>query len=445
MQPFRAEGLHNATFGCPRRNLCYLQKRKSACRREAANTDRIKYRTLLRKAAGTAYVRPQIKNSFLLMLPASHCRHCGSFALCPSSSDLSEQGAGGGSIRALARLESPAPCALVTSRNNLHLPWWHSYDTPFREPKPYVQKCCKGTLALFLEAGRVVFTALPCGSWSCSSCRKVLAAQLLDRLRCGMESRAEHRRTLLTLTIDPKSFGAVPIGHAYWDRQRKPALPHESVKRTVLWSQPTVKQFAAAVESMSSDWHKLNNRLGKKCSSLDLPRFGYFRVVELHRNGWPHYHVVLEHPDLGPEDVNRQVAGWSLGITDAREISLDDAVGELAPYLCSAERKGNGSKAYQFAATALPKNFRLYSVSRDFLAAPAEPEVSPEHSFPVRGHFSTHHESARSWGADARIVLEPPQSDRPHKPPSSSLCLGDSATLYYLELLSQTSVHIPPE
>jgi hypothetical protein len=247
----------------------------------------------------------------------------------------------------------------------------------------------------------------------------------------------------LTLTINPERFGAVPIGHAYWDHKGNPTGPHKAARRTVLWSQPTAEQFAKACEDMSSEWDKLNKRLGKKCSSLDLPRFGYFRVVELHRNGWPHYHVVLEHPDLASEDIERQVAGWGLGITDSLEISLDDAVGELAPYLCSTERKGNGTKAYQFAATSLPKNFRLYSASRDFLAPRAEPELVPEHSLAVRGHFTSHHESARSWGADARIVLEPPQpEDRPHKPPGSSLCVGDAATLYYLELLASTPVHL---
>jgi hypothetical protein len=197
---------------------------------------------------------------------------------------------------------------------------------------------------------------------------------------------------------------------------------------------------------MSYQWDRLNDRLRRKTDYAGLPRFGYFRVIELHRNGWPHYHVVVEHPNLGAADIRRQVDGWALGLTDAREISLDDAVGELAPYLVSSERKGAGSKAYQFAATALPRGFRLYSTSRGFLAPPTELENRPEHAFAVRGHFTYHSRTAADWGADARIVLHPPEAaDRPHRPPGASLAIGDGAVRYYLELLSQTSVHLSPE
>ncbi len=347
-----------------------------------------------------------------------------------------------------ARTGRGAERPLVTSRNNSYLPWWGSYDTPFRAPRAYVQKCAKGTLALLLGPGRVTFTALTCSSWSCPSCRKVLAAQLLERLRGGMESRAGHRRTFVTLTLDPAHFGAVPIGTAYWDAKGDLTAPHKAIRRTKLWSQPSAEQFKAACEAMSREWNKLNMRLVKKCRTLDVQRCGYFRVVELHRNGWPHYHVVLEHPTLGAGDIHHQVAGWDLGITNAQEVSLDDAVGELAPYLCSPERKGNGSKAYQFAATALPEGFRLHSSSRGFLA-PVQASVdagTPEHSFPVRGHFTAHHETVRAWGGDARIALRPVQpEERPHKAPASSVCTGEQAERYYHELLSVTAVYIPPE
>jgi hypothetical protein len=336
----------------------------------------------------------------------------------------------------------PARSALVTSRNNSHIAWWTHYDTPFREVRPYVAKCCTGTLAVLHEAGRVSFSALPCGSWSCPTCRKVLSAQLLDRFRRGSESRGDLQRTLLTLTLDPSRFGASAIGQAFWDQSGHPTVPWKAVRRTTLWSPPTADQFHRACVGMSSEWDRLNKRLGVKCQRAGLDRFGYFRVVELHRNGWPHYHAVLEHPHLAADDVDRQLAGWSLGRYEASPVSLDDAVGEVAPYLVCAERKASSHKAYQFAATALPHNFRLYSASRGFLADPLEPELELEHSFAVRGHFTSHHEAARAWGADSRIALKPPQ-EKDHKPPSSSLAMGEAATLYYLELLSQTSVHIP--
>ncbi len=335
---------------------------------------------------------------------------------------------------------------LVTSRNNSQKINWAAYDTPLREPRKYVQKCGTGSLAMMFEPGSFAFTALSCGSWSCPTCRKQNAARQLDRLRRGMESRLEHRRILVTLTLNPADFGAKPRGLAYWDAQGNRTTSSKAQRRSTLWTEPTARQFQAACESMSREWDKLNKRLGAKCADLDTSRFGYLRVVELHRNLWPHYHVLLEHPELGADDIKKQLDGWKLGRTDAREISLDDAVGELAPYLVSTERKGNGSKAYQFAATALPKNFRLYSASRGFLAEPTELGRPVEHSFAVKGHFTAHHQTAASWGAEARIVLHPPQPDeKPHKPPGSSLLTGDVATRYYTELLASQPVHLTPE
>lgn len=299
---------------------------------------------------------------------------------------------------------------------------------------------------MMFEPGSYAFTALTCGSWSCPTCRKQNAARQLDRLRRGMESRPEHFRTFVTLTLNPKDFGARVTGYAYWDAQGNRTTSSKSQRRTTLWSEPTAKQFQAACEAMSAEFNKLNDRLRRFCEYRGLETVDYFRVVELHRNLWPHYHVLLEHPDLEAADLAKPLRGWKLGRTDAREISLDDAVGELAPYLVSTERKGGGSKAYQFAATALPKNFRLYSASRGFLAEASEQGRPVEHSFAVSGHFVTHHQTAASWGADARILLHPPQpDDAPHKPPSSSLLTGDGATLYYTELLAAQPVYLSPE
>jgi hypothetical protein len=342
-----------------------------------------------------------------------------------------------------ARARALGRSPLVTSRNNSDKIDWSKYDSPLREPRKYVQKCGTGSLALMFEPGSVAFTALSCGSWSCPTCRKQNAARQLDRLRRGMESRADHRRTFVTLTLNPADFGAKPRGVAYWDANGNRTIKSKAQRRTTLWSEPTARQFQAACEAMSREWNKLNDRLRRFCEYRELPRVDYFRVVELHRNLWPHYHVLLEHPELESVDLAKPLKGWKLGRTDAREISLDDAVGELAPYLVATERKGGGSKAYQFAATALPKNFRLYSASRDFLAEPTELGRPVEHSFPVAGHFTTHHQTAASWGADARIVLHAPEPpEKAHKPPSSSLLTGDGATRYYTELLGSQPVHL---
>ncbi len=302
--------------------------------------------------------------------------------------------------RTCARGESASP--LVTSRNNLHPPSWTQYDTPMRELRPYVEKCGTGTLALLLDASRVAFAALTCGSWNCSSCRRVLAAQQLDRMRRGMESRPDWNRVFITLTLDPSKFGAKPAGYALWDAHgNRTDDPARAVRSSILWTPPTAAQFDRAAAAMSEEWTQLNKRLQSKARRADTVRHEYYRVVELHRNIWPHYHVVLEHPEWTAADIQQQVDGWQLGtITQARDMSLDDALGEVAPYLVSTERKAGGHKAYQFAARALPKGFRLHSSSQGFLApAPEpEPEQRAEHSQPLKGHFRSHHETVNAWG-----------------------------------------------
>jgi hypothetical protein len=331
-----------------------------------------------------------------------------------------------------------------------------------------------------LRGGRVVFAPLMCGSWSCASCRKQLAAQLLDRLRRGLELRSCDNRQLLTLTLDPAKFGAVVVGKSFWDKHGKPCLPNQSVRSSVLWSEPTLDQFDRATKVMSAQFSALICRLNKnaarqfgvwerqetgkftksgrprtKMVCIDYERVGYFRVVELHRNGWPHYHVLLEHSQLDLSDIS-----WSLGISDVRPISLDDAVGEVAPYLVCSE-KGAGSKAYQFAASALPKHFRLWSASKGFLGSkvqdmsgsgagevqddvPAPPEV--EYALTCRGHFTEHMRSAREWGSSAVYICpSPAEPEKPHRPISGAECSGDGAVMYYTQLVDHAIAHDVPK
>lgn len=312
------------------------------------------------------------------------------------------------------------PEALVTSRNNSH-----PSPGPWRPTPSYVVACSTGTLALHYADGRVVFGALPCRSWSCPYCRKRLAAQVLDRLRQGMEGRSGHLRTFVTLTLAPKKFGGVVVGKKQ----------QEDGRWTNLYAPPTPQQFYAAAVAMSQEWDRLNKRLRSKARRAEAEAVGYFRVVELHRNGWPHYHVVLEHPDWGPADLAGQLSGWELGRVDVREVSLHDAVGELAPYLVAAERKSGGSKAYQFAAGALPKGFRLYSASQGFLGALPEPEEQPDYALAVRGHFSEYHRSLRDMGADVRLILHPVGDSGELRAPSRTVARGDAAVVYFASLV----------
>lgn len=319
------------------------------------------------------------------------------------------------------------PQALVTSRNNSH-----PSPGPWRPTPGYVAACSTGTLALHYADGRVVFGALPCRSWSCRYCRKRLAAQVLDCLRSGMESRSGFVRTFVTLTVAPRKFGGVVVG-----KKRQ-----ADGRWTNLYAAPTPQQFYAAAVAMSREWNALTRRLSSKARRAEAPTVGYFRVVELHRNGWPHYHVVIEHPEWGMVDLAPQLGGWSLGRTESVEVSVDDAVGELAPYLVCAERKSGGSKAYQFAAGALPKGFRLYSASQGFLGAVSVAEEKPDYGLTLRGHFTEYHQALKDMGADARLLLHPAEVSGELRAPSRTLARGDAAVVYFASLVEAKALHL---
>lgn len=337
-----------------------------------------------------------------------------------------------------------AETPLLPQRNNSDPPPnWKTYDTAMRELRPYVQKCGTGTMATLWHSQKVTMSALLCKSWNCPTCRKQKAAQLLDRLNKGVISE-ENNNIFITLTLDPSKYGAKFLGNRYWNGDIEVTKDQTYTRKSTIWTEPTKKQFKQAVKDMSHEWNALNDRLRRKAQRAKVATHEYFRVVELHRNGWPHYHVLIRHPFWNASAIKQQLSGWNLGRTDARDISHADAIAEIAPYLISKEKKQH--KAYQFAASALPKNFRLYSCSKNFLA-PLEPaSEQPEHAQILSGHFTTHHESLKTWGADSRIALRPIQPDeQPHKPPSSSIAIGDEARLYYLAYLENNETVIKPE
>ncbi len=316
-----------------------------------------------------------------------------------------------------------------------------SQKGPWRYPRPYVQRCCQGTLAV-QRSGRLELHALACGSWSCPTCRPALAARLLKRTRGAFGDRSGEIFTFATLTVDPRKFGGRPAG----------SRVHEDGRQTTLWHPPTPAQFEQAARAMSAEWHALTRRLGAKAKRAGTQRVAYLRVVELHRNGWPHWHVVLVHPEWGPAELRPQLHRWALGLVQLKPADPDSAVAEIAPYLLSHEGKSAGAKAYQFAAPALPKGFRLWSSSRGFLPAELETDLleleddtTPEATFVLRGNVASWRNTAHDWGAHTVWIAPPPAPpDRPHRPPGSVMATGDGARLLALELARTPQVRVPP-
>lgn len=324
---------------------------------------------------------------------------------------------------------------LVTYRNNSNTASGPSVSRgPWGPQRAYVGACCLGTLALHYADGRITWAALTCKSWACPHCRKQRAASTLDGARLGMESRSDWNRYLTTFTFDPEPFGGVCIGWKTWEDGRK----------TRLWAPPTPEQFAAAILAGSREWNRFVSRMSVKARRSEQLKAEFLRNVELHRNAWPHYHAVIEHPEWSREEVEQLASGWKLGRVDISEgsVSIDDAVGEVAPYLVSAEKKSNGTKAYQFAGYALPKGFRLVQPSRGFMGSKPDDieREKPDHAVTLRGHFSSYHEGLREMGAEPRLLLYPP-SEGDYRPPGRTLTTGDAAVVYYAELVAQKALH----
>lgn len=234
--------------------------------------------------------------------------------------------------------------------------------------------------------GSFVVSAMRCGSWSCPDCRKINASRLLERVHDGMSTRSDWQTFLVTLTVDPSHFGATPRSfHGYqygkimplessgdkldiWDTDLMPdaAIAAAGIRFSPHYHAPTLEQYQDVAAHMSLEFSRLRRRLTMRAKRLKLENVEYLRVAELHRNGWIHYHAVFQlPPGMAAHHLHESVSSWWLGRTDVREVNAADAVSHVVPYLTSEETHRN--KGYQFAADALPKHFRLWTASKNFL------------------------------------------------------------------------------
>lgn len=115
-----------------------------------------------------------------------------------------------------------------------------------------------------LSATDVVIARWRCGSWLCKQgCGDKVGARWLARAFAGVEALGETRMKFLTLTFDQR---ALVTKEAAWER-------------------------------LGPAWHRLHVALKR-----DYGHFDYFRVVELHKSGWPHVHVLLGIDDYIPHE-----------------------------------------------------------------------------------------------------------------------------------------------
>lgn len=171
-----------------------------------------------------------------------------------------------------------------------------------------------------IELGTSVFIPLPCKTWSCRWCAQTKIRNLAYRTRDAKPNR------MMTLTVDP----------AYWDDAD---LAYHGTRRQV---PVLIRQLR--------------------------PKFGdiqYFRVTEVTKNGWPHYHLLIRSGFL-PHAVVRD--RWQLltgaSIVDLRQVKKSfHAYNYLVKYLAKLHK--------------LPWSDRHLSWSRKFFP-PEEPPKGPD-------------------------------------------------------------------
>lgn len=162
------------------------------------------------------------------------------------------------------------------------------------------------------EPGRFHLFATCCKRWGCAYC----ARRRIQQLACQTAAAAPNR--LLTLTLDPKFF-----------------------------------------ENPKDCWQKTAPKVSELIRKLRV-RFGdveYLRVTELHKSGWPHYHLLVRSKYL-PFEVVRNL--WS-ELTGGTRVNLEavtktfSAYWYLTKYLAKMHNKGWTDRHVSTSRNFFPK------------------------------------------------------------------------------------------
>jgi len=185
-----------------------------------------------------------------------------------------------------------------------------------------------------------------CGSWFCGRCAETLGRRLRTRLTRAV--RQWSGVIMWTLTVDPELFDSPADAMRYLRENRCIARLVRELRRKGLLA--------------DTQW---------------------FSVTEFHRNGWPHFHLLVEAKFIPIEDVkviwNRFRPEWA-GPVEAGRPGFG-ALRFSAPKFASAEHAANYACKY---LTKMPRDgfpdwvldgedrFHRYNVSRGFWKAAGE-------------------------------------------------------------------------
>lgn len=182
-----------------------------------------------------------------------------------------------------------------------------------------------------LDGKKIIASPMGCNDWRCPFCGPRLKKKLFARVLKGVMGESDlprYGRKFLTLT-----YGG-------WEK-RSCTTPLE------------------AYERMSKAWHNTVKALRHKYGN-----FHYFKVCELHQDGWPHFHVMLVGKTIVPKEIHEHIRHFwcdvnGMGFIRLNCIDFKDgkhATNYMLKYITkNIQKVGKGKRVFTASVGALVK------------------------------------------------------------------------------------------
>lgn len=228
----------------------------------------------------------------------------------------------------------------------------------------YVASCGAWTLALVGTCGARQLTRYRCGSWRCAKCGPAYDARLAHRISEGVE---------LAGGVDDFCYVVLTVARSTAAGERLVARHHGRTYRTP----------REAHQAFRANWARLRKRLSRLVGgSLD-----YVWTREEHRDGFPHWNLLVRLPQFAAQLRDGDARAWKL------------AQAELLPHVVGS---GFGSRFWIEAARERDK-LSSYLVKRTHGERDSLPaEFAKASQLPVAGP-----KGARRWGSSRGFAPAP--------------------------------------
>lgn len=176
------------------------------------------------------------------------------------------------------------------------------YDNKKSKPSQVLTRCPNSPgaySAITLDGKKLYAGPLSCNSWNCPYCHPRLKKKLRRRILKGPLGDASLYSTPYSMKHLTLTYGGAAM--------RADSSPEQ------------------AYDEMIDAFHQMRYFLTKKYGD-----FYYFRVTELHKDGWPHFHVLFAGNTIAPKTLLKDIEYFwrdlkGLGFVRLNKISFHDA------------------------------------------------------------------------------------------------------------------------